>query len=372
MKVLATAKDAGGANAIVPVLTRLLHVGAEVRAVAYEQSSGIFLRNGLPAKPVEDYGFPNGFPSSDLPQLAGRIISTEDPDVILVGTSWGYSLDKELVAEGNRRGLPTVAVLDMWSYYRERCSRPTEAELSCLPSRLAVMDELAREEAVAAGIPEDRIAITGQPYLDRLHQEGVSETAQREGDRLRAEWGRGRPVVLFVSEVIGQDFPLGSPWYRGYTELDALAALAKAMPLVTTALSLAIKLHPQQESGPFHLDRSTAALAPTVVRDVDSHSCVAAADVLVGMTSTLLIEAAMAGKPALSFQPNLIGPDHFIGNRRGWTRGVYEADGLAAALREALERSWKSPTHPISPWCDGRSTERVMRLLQNQMEVSAR
>jgi glycosyltransferase involved in cell wall biosynthesis len=76
-----------------------------------------------------------------------------------------------------------------------------------------------------------------------------------------------------------------------------------------------------------------------------------------------LLEAAWAGKPVVSFQPGLKGPDGFIGNRLGLTRPVYEPAALEEALREALARPVARPSVRRDQWFDGRAAERVERLL---------
>lgn len=370
MKVLAAAKDAGGANAIAPVLKRLIAMpGMEVCAMAYAQSQPIFDGYRLPLKPLEAYAKAGGV-GSNLRELACRILEIEHPDILLVGTSWGPSLDKELVVEGNERGIPTVAVLDMWSYYRERFGWLHEPILQYLPTALAVMDELAYAEAIAAGIPTDRMTITGQPYFDDLERRLCSDEVTQEGRRLKEEWGEGRSVVLFASEAISRDFPHGSPWYRGYTERDALDALLTVVSEMNDAVSLVIRLHPQETPEPFRA-RFSGSQHPIIIKDVPGPASIAAADVVVGMASMFLLEAALVGKPVVSFQPSLNGPDGFIGNRLGLTKAAYDPAQLKALLLAGLGSPQVQASARNNRWFDGHAAERVEKLVMDLAAKSA-
>lgn len=368
MKVLATAKDVGGANAIAPVLKRLLLQRHEVRAVAYGHCGEIFQREGVPARPAEVYGEIE-HSELGLRKLAGRIFSQERPDIVLVGTSWGISLDKELVMEGIRRDVPTVAVLDMWSYYRERFSHLDDGELCYLPSRIAVMDELAYADALTAGIPGDRMTVTGQPYFDSLMDRITAEDTQRQGAQLRSEWGR-KPILVFASELISRDFPPNSPRYLGYTEQDALAGVLAVLSEMKEAMSLVIKLHPQERADA-HRHSLHGTGTPIVAPDVPALACIVAADVVVGMTSMFLLEAAFAKKPTISFQPHLAGLDGFIGNRLGLTRSVYDASGLRAAIQKALQTDRSEAPPGINKWFDGQAAARVERVLFEEVRKTA-
>lgn len=361
-KILAAARDVGGANAIVPVLTHLaLRRDCSVACVGYGQSETIFAREHLNAVPASAYG-EVGKTSAELYDLAEHIIEHESPDAVLVGTSWGVSLDKELVAAANARDVFTMAVLDTWSYYRERFISLDDLRLRYLPRLIAVMDETARAEATAAGVPADRLVITGQPHFDEVVVQLSSESIRQAAAKWRERWSAGAEcLVLFASEAIARDFPPGSLWYRGYTEREALAGLLS----VRGDAALVIKLHPQNALSDVSLPDGTERV--WLAQDEPALECIVAADLVVGMTSMMLLEAAFAGKPAISYQPGAVGTDQFVGNKWGITQAVYSREMLRAALAERRV----PPRERLQALADGHAAERVAQNLLRVISQAA-
>jgi hypothetical protein len=65
-------------------------------------------------------------------------------------------LEKQFIAQARDRRVPSVTVLDFWMNYAPRFA-DADGELSCMPDRIAVMDEQARSEMRAAGFESARI-----------------------------------------------------------------------------------------------------------------------------------------------------------------------------------------------------------------------
>jgi hypothetical protein len=63
-----------------------------------------------------------------------------------------------------------------------------------------------------------------------------------------------------------------------------------------------------------------------------------ASDLVVGMSSALLLQAALLGSRVVSIQPNLTGLDSLPSNRLGLSDGIYRADEVATGLYRALAR----------------------------------
>lgn len=323
-RILVCASDAGGANALVPVLERLEAGLGRPPAVAGEGAGRrVFRWAGRRVLRGE----------------ADALLDRVRPDVVLTGTSWGDTLDKRLVGAARGRGVFTVSVVDMWSYYRERFSTPGSAALDRLPSLIAVMDARARREAVAAGIPADRLVVTGQPHLEAVARRGRSPAVARAARRWRQRWARrGRRLVLFASEAVARDFSPGGPRDRGYTEKRVLRELLSACG---EAFDVVVKMHPQNTL------RDVFQKGPVAfVKNVPPDVCVEAVDVVVGMTSMLLLEAALMGKPTISFQPGLTGKDFFVGNRVGLTRAVGDSRALGKILG-SIRPSTRAKTKPF-------------------------
>lgn len=377
-KVIATNHDPAGALAIAPVIRRLKDDSIiEVIVIGTGYSKEIFSTQGIDFKDDSDYG------SSNISDLAEMIVEAECPDLILMGTSRVNSLEKELTLVARRRSIKTLAVQDYWSNYWKRFSNlETNKRLIYLPDKIAVMDDLAKKEMLMESFPEECLVVTGNPHFDDIQHSIKGYDFQKiEMMRKHLAIKENSVVISFISETQAEDFGTASDKpgslgrYIGYTEVDALAGLVSAMNVICKAhkdepFTIVVKLHPREEKAPFLPDKLPENLDFTVVKAYDPRGIVAISKVVVGMTSALLFEAGLMGKPAISFQPNLIGPDIAIGDRLGISSLAKSGRELLNLLQKALVL--KKSIHKkdvFNSLIDGRSTERVVKEIYRLLGV---
>ena len=340
--VLAAAENVGGANALVPVVKKLSSDHARTPVLARGEAAKVFSAAEIEHRTLEE---PAGY-GPDLQEIACQNLADVAPDVLLLGTAWGPSLDKALLSAAQSAGVPSLAVLDMWSNYRERFVDPVSGEL-VLPTKVAVMDQVAFDEAMDAGLPEACLVITGQPYLEVVARELKGSDVALRAASIRQAWlseigdSEETRVVLFASESFSRDFGPETPYYRGYTETDALDGLAEAVELAgprgLPAVRVVAKLHPEERIDSFRLGPAAAANGVLVVADPPAWPCILAADTVVGMTSMLLLESAVAGRPTISYQPGVKHPESFVGTRVGMVPSASSVGELAALLVASLQ-----------------------------------
>jgi hypothetical protein len=135
------------------------------------------------------------------------------------------------------------------------------------------------------------------PWLSRRDLAAAAEGAET----LREAWSRGGKVLIFVSENVAEMAALGraSP----YSEFECLDRLLRCLRGETSIAGIepgdwrvVIRPHPKETPGKFdsYADRTV------ISREGNSAEAILAADLVVGMRSTLLREAAEAGKPVVS------------------------------------------------------------------------
>lgn len=286
-KILFAAGDPGGANAVRPVAEYL----------SQTKNSVLILDHGVLAQGI----------GSTL-----ALVQSDEPfDTLCFATSLKDTLPLELARSARQQGKKVVAVLDNWVNYRSRLEM--DGLPLFLPDVYAVMDQKAKTEAIEEGVPDHCLAVTGHPNLASLEKAAKDATDQwRQHIRHRIQMGlNGRGLIVFVNEPAAKDQGMGSdnPNWRGYTERDALAALAQG--LENADVDIAILPHPRDDV------QDVAALwnqvrgpcTGNVVTGITGRDLVLAADRTAGMISILLYESWLVGRPTLSLQPGLVRQD---------------------------------------------------------------
>ena len=260
-----------------------------------------------------------------------------NPAIFLAGTSVSPdSADKKFLE--SHPEVPSVYVLDFWGNYRMRFTVASGALL--VPTVFCVIDESAKRGAIAEGIPADHIVVTGNPYFEHF------------ADRVtRAHEEKGR--VLFISQPIRAD--AGAAY--GFDEYQALEDVKSEIERLD-GLELAIQLHPRDDVHKFdHYLGTTTALST----DPLDHA-LSRAGLVVGMFSPVLIQAAAAGKPVLSYQPGGT-RDPLPTNRLGLTRKASGREQLREALAEYAAGTYQSaPVRVGDLWPKG-ATERIVNVI---------
>jgi hypothetical protein len=332
MRVMGVLGDRGAGEAVVPVLAELLRNGAEVSAVSAAASITLLTEAQVPAlecgRPV-DAG------------VAHRLLQARRPAALLTTTSWGGSrVERPFLAAARRLGIPSIALLDFWSNYRERFAELPNEPL-CLPDQVAVVDEAARDGAIAAGLPPRRVVVTGSPHYERLRGMRARDPWTIERLRRVAMLRPEAAVVLFASQPLRALYGGGLP----YTEVTVQEAVERVLAGVARRhgieVVLAVRSHPRADpvdAGP----RREGGLRVTPADRGDAADWIIAADLVVGMTSAVLVQALTLGVGAVSIQPgggaSPFPEQAFAGGRRV-TELAQLPEALAGGLDPAASRT---------------------------------
>ncbi len=273
MNIMFAAGDVGGARAILPV-AQLAHAHShDVTCLAH----GTLLHEGSADWRWLDY--------SDAVEVSRH------SDIVIYATSVNDYKAVELARAAQLAGVPCLHVLDNWSSYRERIQ-------TLLPQGYAVMDELAFNEAVSAGVPDNILHVTGHPDLAKLAIEGSLLPGPTDNLSL-----------LFVSEPAANDGRLEQAGYdESLVTQRFIAALDSMAPENTT---LRVVPHPRENRGVVEermvslCANLTKPLSWSIVDAKDVRKSLHSATHVVGMSSILLYESWLLGLPTLSLQPQV-------------------------------------------------------------------
>lgn len=304
IRILAGTVRPGGATCLFPAINELRgRADVDVRVIAHAHAADVLAMHGVP------FHDPTANGSKPLVEDAVRKMTSEyEPDLILSGAFGPIEggLDFWLLLAAQRFRIPSYAVLDAWMNYAMRFADvDTGHPTTHLPDRMAVMDEQTVAELAGVGVPSDRLDVTGHPFLSVVRQcsNDVSVRAKHREQLMAAD---GEQVVVFFSEPLrwGEEQGLNDP--LGYSEFDAFDLMVNAIGDTDRPRLLIVKEHPRHASLklPDRIGQTRVLRCETkAVLDL-----IIAADVVVGMSTTLLVYAYLMGKRVVAIQPGAL-PD---------------------------------------------------------------
>ena len=248
------------------------------------------------------------------PVTAEHILSEWAPKLVIVGTSenpdtFGF----DLISSSRNAGITTVGVIDAFGNADYRFRGNAGDALHHAPDWLIVPDQWTEDAYVALGYPAERIALCGHPHYDlvldartRLEEMGREQLRKK----IFPDCSDDSRIVVFLSEVSTglnpdqykrlPDYTLTGNGDRTDRTGIVLEEFLGAIALLEQRPCLVLRMHP----------KNTEEELKQFVKDFDHVSqqgepleLVFAADLVVGMTTMLLQEAAIIGRPTLSIVP---------------------------------------------------------------------
>jgi hypothetical protein len=337
MKVMFASGDVGGARALMPV----------IHACETNGLSFVVVANGHIAGEAPPHWPMVTFDRCAVEELIHPFFKKHRIGAFVFASSVKDDLALRLARHAARAHLPTIHVLDAWSGYRRRME--IDGLPAFMPDRYAVMDEVARQEAVQDGLDPAILAVTGQPDLALLPLESDRfDTRNITEQRLRLELDPRKAWIVFVSEPVEQDQGGAPelPQYRGYTEKDVLRLFCDALQPLADRIEIGILPHPREDGTALEAFwcRHRGTLQGQLIRLTRGREAVLLADGVVGMCSILLYEAWLLGKPTLSLQPGLRQNSLRVLEQR---QGVVFVDSYQNATSGI--RAWAAAVRPLQP-----------------------
>jgi len=300
--VLIFVEDPGAANYVADFPSALKKLGRSAVLLA----DG-YAKKYLAQRDVECVPMPH-------PATSDQVLGRFNPKLLIVGTSGNPdTLGLELIASARSMRIETIGVIDGLGNSDYRFRGKTDYALSYMPDWMAVPDEWTKEEYVKLGYPEDRIEICGHPHYDSV-MNTAAQLAHQDRKVLREKFFPDAPddvpVVVFLSEPLAgldpsqclktEEYTLNG---RGTVRNRTLIAIEEFLDAVRNAEAypyLVLRLHPKNT-----IEEFTEYLTEFDKISVDNspHELIFAADLVVGMTTILLMEAIILGRRTFSILP---------------------------------------------------------------------
>jgi hypothetical protein len=240
------------------------------------------------------------------------------PRLVLTGTSENPdSFGLQLLAAAQYANIMTAAFIDAGTNASYRFRGRSDKALAYAPDWILVPDDWTRDEFIHIGLNADKVIVCGHPQYDHvlnLYKTWTDNDRSRYKQRFLPGISDQQQVVIFLSEG-SERVSLLSPlppmqeytlrgWGRskGRTEI-IIEELLTAMQALPQRPYLVLRLHPKDRIVDFqayaeYFDRIDHTSPPLEL--------VFCADLVVGMTSMLLLEASLLGRKTMSIVPRAV------------------------------------------------------------------
>lgn len=350
---------------LLPVARELMERGREIRPFAAGPAMKVLA------------GLPNLHGLDDAASIESVEFQFRHNDVSALLSASGLYNQIEHTARlaAARVGAPIVAVQDAWFNHDRRYERYGVASR---PDLICVMDEMSRDEMMRVGFHPDKVLITGHPGLEATRRSCEALSAADITVRRRGLGVRDNALVLtFFSDPFyvgpNRQFYCGpgaimrtdGRGLYGYTVLDVLPAFLSEIELaleeVGVDADLVVRPHPSE--------------CDEVVREIVSEfrgqrlrarveqigttgDWLQVSDVVLGMMTIALLEAAVAERPAVSIELGLKESgeeDPCMAVTLGYAAGVFDRLALRKACQAIARQNWSvlRPTPPRPLQVDG-------------------
>lgn len=342
-KILIFSRDPGAANCVIPVYKKLQRrKDVQTDLVGKDFALNKYIEAELESKDITKL-----ISSINLVSVK-EFLKNNKYNLVITGTGTDFT-DRLLWKAANELGIKSIAIIDQWLNYEIRFTfdepgKYKEDSPKIFPTFICAIDEYAKNEMVTKGLPEEKIIVTGQPYFETVMERHISISKERqikirEGLLLK----ENDYIVTLVSEPIVESY--ADPFCSGYTEFSILTQIIKALSFIVSEDSrqyaLVIRLHPRNKKELFDQFLKTVQVPKNIKLIIEnkllSQELIAISDIVVGMSSMFLIEAAIVGKQYASVQIGLKIEDPFVLSRLGISKTILSYDDLVLLFRSAIK-----------------------------------
>lgn len=269
------------------------------------------------------------------------------PALVVVGTSEDPdALAFKLIDEARLENIVTAGFVDAPINADFRFRGRSSTALAHAPDVVLTVDDLTAHAFVRMGLPRRRVFTCGHPMYDRVRRDASRLAAEdRATVRGRALPGapQERPILLVLAERLGglnppqfmrsADYTLAGRGGSDHRQHIVLEEVLNAIGGLERTPILVLRLHPKADPNDYapYLSAFDAVSTEGPVTDL-----LIAADAVVGTTTTLLVEAALLGRPTLAVVPREQEKNWLVTIGAGVTRCATRRDEIRPAIEAVL------------------------------------
>lgn len=341
-RIIFSSSDAGGGNAILPLVKKLKKNNFQIICLIGGQSREVFKQANI------DFFNGDALSCKDLKSL----ISAFQPNLFVFGSSLGLTIEKCVLKYCKTHKIKSLCILDFWSNYWQRFSN-TKKDFEHLPDTICVMDKYAEKEMINEGFPPGIIKVTGNPYFDEFIKGITSENEEKER-------------ILFISQPIRDLNKNKNIPSFGYDEFAVLVDVLEVLNNFPYSFKLIIRSHPKENPDKFirFIERYKNKAALENISDIKLSLSQSA--LVIGITSVVLFQAAAARKKVISYQPSLKREDCLVSNRLGLSRLITDKQTLKNVLEDYFQKkNFKLPqSKNKKPFLVKNAADNIIKIIQ--------
>lgn len=242
-----------------------------------------------------------------------RFLSKEAPDLVITTNS--PRAERAAVDAAKDLGIPSLCLVDLFALQEiSWIGKPGFANKVC------VISDHVKDHIVAAGRRSDEVVVTGNPAFDQLAYLTVP-----------ASLGPKKTTILWASQVEPEQHPMSADIY-GDPELPVrierkICEIARKMPYAHFIL----RHHPSEKRNYVveHTEQKNIEISKPSSSSL--HEQLISADIVVTMTSTVALEAALLSKHVVTVDLSIFSNDAPF-SAMGISNGVTSLDELESTL----------------------------------------
>ncbi len=257
-----------------------------------------------------------------------KIIIEFAPTQIVTGTSYRSDIEKQFHKLAHTHHIPCYAFIDHWTSMQTRFQQSDGSLI--VPDYVWVIDERAKQLAIEACIPENKIIITGNPYHSWLA--AWKPTISRE--TFIKNCGKVDPcshILFFAPDPLSN---INGQQQYGFDELSVMKELDSLFDSnEINNWTLVVKSHPNQNTDKLKQQIQSPRKVVLLPENTDTNTALYYADAVMGFFSNILIEANIMGKNILRYLPQTPANDPIGALRLGLTTNARQLDKHLQSLK---------------------------------------
>ncbi len=299
--------DPGGANSTLALIDNILKCGGKNNEdfMVFTNSVGVFPNEYTNLVKIKDFSI----------KFYSEILDKFKPDYIFTATS-NNSYEHNIRLLSQEKRIRTIAFIDHWTSYLKRF---TFNNKTLFPDEIWVINDIAKKEAIEAGLPEDKIFISDNPYYEKIKKFVLK--IDKESFLRNHDIPADKKIIMFISDNLRESIPKNShdKYALGFDEFTVLSDVLNSLceihnkGLIDFSKYLfLIKIHPREKMDKFDSlirNRKYKFLNIEVRKKIDPLTITYYSDYVLGMFSNMVIEALLMGKRVLRVQTGQIGED---------------------------------------------------------------